>query len=273
MLTGRTRVTSDAFFTKSDVAARCIETVRHIVDLVEFDLIIEPSAGSGAFSSLLPDALAFDIEPQAEGIVKQDFLELNTDALCHDKRVLVIGNPPFGRQSSLAKRFIKKCASFADTIAFILPKSFKKESQAKAFPLDFHKVHEKDLDDDSFTIQGRAYPVPCVFQIWRRIEGQSRAVEEKQTPSCYAFVKKDQDPDYALRRVGVNAGAMSSVIDDKSPQSHYFIKLDESIDKTGFEAAYSTLVFTHNNTVGPRSISKQEFTKALNAISLAIGCA
>ena len=44
-----------------------------------------------------------------------------------------IGNPPFGRQSSLAKKFIKHICSCdkTKTIAFILPKSFKKDSLKK----------------------------------------------------------------------------------------------------------------------------------------------
>lgn len=272
MLTGRSRVTSDAFYTKPEVAERCIHVVSQLFDLVEFDLVIEPSAGSGAFSSVLSrypaPVLAYDINPHAEGVVTQDFLELDTDALCRGKRVMVVGNPPFGRQSCLAKRFIKKCATFAEVIAFILPRSFKKESQAAAVPSDFHRVHEEDLADDSFTIGGKEYPVPCVFQVWRRLHGQNREVAAKQAPAGYSFVKLDEHPDYALRRVGVYAGAISVTSTDKSPQSHYFIKLEEGVDKATFERRYRAISFAHNNTVGPRSVSKQDFIRALNSIHL-----
>jgi hypothetical protein len=40
----------------------------------------------------------------------------------------IIGNPPFGRQSSTAIKFIKKSCLFCNSLSFILPKSFKKDS-------------------------------------------------------------------------------------------------------------------------------------------------
>ena len=60
------------------------------------------------------------------------------------KNIHIIGNPPFGRQSSLAIKFIKKSCEFCDTLSFILPKSFKKESLKKHFPFDLRydkKIH------------------------------------------------------------------------------------------------------------------------------------
>ena len=35
-----------------------------------------------------------------------------------------IGNPPFGPQSSLAKKFIKESCEFCETIAFVSSKEF-----------------------------------------------------------------------------------------------------------------------------------------------------
>jgi len=42
-------------------------------------------------------------------IKKQDYLSIDLDLIKRwkKKKVLVIGNPPFGRQSSMAKKFIK----------------------------------------------------------------------------------------------------------------------------------------------------------------------
>ena len=97
-------------------------------------------------------------------IKKKDFLKLNTNFLEKNK-VLTIGNPPFGRQSSLAKKFIKKCSTFSEIIAFILPRSFKKESMYNQFPLSFHKILEIDIPKDSFTVDEKTHDVPCIFQI------------------------------------------------------------------------------------------------------------
>ena len=38
------------------------------------------------------------------------------------------------------------------------------------------------------------------------------------------FVKKTENPDISFRRVGVNAGNIDKKFDDKSINSHYFIK-------------------------------------------------
>ena len=76
-------------------------------------------------------------------------------------------------------------------------------------------------------------------------------------------VKKDENPDFSLRRVGVYAGKIDTDI-EKSEQSHYFIKLDNDINKQQFLEKYSKIIFDTDNTVGPKSISKQEFIVNIN---------
>ena len=73
----------------------------------------------------------------------QDFLKYFPHSNTFNK-IHVIGNPPFGRQSSLAIKFIRHSAKFCNTISFILPKSFKKDSMRNKVPLDFHLIHEKE---------------------------------------------------------------------------------------------------------------------------------
>ena len=149
-------------------------------------------------------------------------------------------------------------------IAFILPKSFKKESMQSQFPLFFHKVFEKDIPDKSFIVDNKSYDVPCVFQIWKKEEvGRKKPV--KYIPINYKFVKKEENPDLSLRRVGVYAGKISKDI-YKSAQSHYFIKLNDSINIDDFIDKYEKIEFETNNTVGPKSISKNEFIKEINTI-------
>ena len=127
----------------------------------ENDLIIEPSAGNGAFvdelRKICNHCKFYDIEPDHESIDKKDYLDYNIDyetRLMHPK-IHVIGNPPFGRQSTYAIKFIKKSVEFCDSISFILPRSFKKDSMKNHFPLDFHLVLEKDVPDDSFIVDGK----------------------------------------------------------------------------------------------------------------------
>jgi hypothetical protein len=67
--------------------------------------------------------------------------------------------------------------------------------------------------------------------------------------------------------VGVYAGKISTEIESKSPQSHYFIRLKEGIHVNTFVDEYNKKVqFDHENTVGPKSISKQELIEQLNGL-------
>jgi hypothetical protein len=132
------------------------------------------------------------------------------------------------------------------------------------FPANFHLVFEEDVPDKSFLVNGQEYDVPCVFQIWTKLL-EERTKIEKSVSNGFVFVKKNENPDISFRRVGVYAGKIDTDI-DKSEQSHYFIKftnnntLFENIDKL------KEIKFQTNNTVGPKSISKQELIKEFNHV-------
>ena len=271
--TGLNRDTIDKFYTKNTVVKACIETIHHILD-INYDVVIEPSAGNGAFIDLLKETcsncLFYDIQPEHEEIKKQDYLTIDYSNLIIPDlhtRYHVVGNPPFGRQSSLAIKFIKRSAEFCHTISFILPKSFKKDSMQKHFPLNFHLVYQTDLEPKSFIINDtEEKDVPCVFQIWQK-RNHNRDIIFKKEANGFIFVKRDEEPDISFRRVGVNAGKIDvNDLSDKSIQSHYFIKFDESLDKEDIIKKISQIQYTDNNTVGPKSISKQEIIEEFNKI-------
>lgn len=275
---GLKRNTVDKYYTKESAVDLCLNLIKEYLHISKKnDLVIEPSAGNGAFikgiKSIAKNTLFYDLEPENnDEIIKQDYLELafnnNNDQGKKYNKIHIIGNPPFGRQSSLAIKFIKKSCEFGDSVSFILPKSFKKDSLKKTFPLDFHLIYETDLPDKSFLVNEIEHDVPCVFQIWEKKETK-REVKEKLEPLQFTFVNKNDEPDISYRRVGVNAGAIDTNIEDKSIQSHYFIKfksingnnsVDDNIKKL------SQIKYEFNNTVGPKSISKQELIMKFNPL-------
>jgi len=266
---GLKRNTIDKYYTKDDIVEKCIDIIKNnIMISKEDDLIIEPSSGNGAFIDLIKtisnNYKFYDLEPENDEIIQQDYLEFNYNNLQKEyKKIHIIGNPPFGRQSSLAIKFIKKSCEFCNSISFILPKSFKKESMKSKFPLNFHLVYTWDLPDNSFLVNGVEYTVPCVFQIWEKIT-ECRIKTEKVEPINFRFVKNTDNPHISFRRVGVNAGVISRDIEIKSEQSHYFITFtnNNSIDEN-IEQLKNT-IFETDNTVGPLSISKQELIKQFN---------
>jgi hypothetical protein len=261
-MSGLKRNTIDKFYTNNITVELCSKIMKTHLD-VDFDndFIIEPSAGNGSFKEIILSLcnywILIDIEPEDEDIDRGDYLEYEPEDVY--RKIHVIGNPPFGRQSSTAIKFIKHSAKFCDTISFILPKSFKKDSMKYKFPLNFHLVKQVDLSKNCFLLNGEKHDVPCVFQIWEKRE-ELRPRRVILRPSGYNFVKKTDEHDISFRRVGGTAGTISRDTESKSIQSHYFIKFDrvEDIDNV------KDIIFECNNTVGPKSISKQELIEKYN---------
>ncbi|ADO67107.1 putative DNA N6-adenine methyltransferase [Cafeteria roenbergensis virus] len=266
--TGLNRNTMDKYYTKTNIVKNCIDSIKSNVIINKLDTIIEPSAGNGAFieeiKHLCNNYKFYDILPENNEIIKQDFLKLDVNNFKNQK-IHIIGNPPFGRQSSIAIKFIKKCCLFAESISFILPKSFKKESMRKYFNKYYHLVFEEDLLKNCFLVNNIDCDVPCVFQIWIK-KTHPRIETKKQLPINFIFVKKCENPDIAFRRVGVYAGKITQEYDNKSVQSHYFIKFINNKSINVNLKKLNNITFNFNNTVGPKSISKQELIKEFNQV-------
>lgn len=281
--TGKHRTnTNDQFYTSDAVAKQCVQWIITAVSAsgvgggAPYDdgdyLWIEPSAGTGAFLRQLPPEftkIGLDIDPKCDDIIKQDYLTWQAPTVAK-KGIIVFGNPPFGRQSSLAKAFIAKSCSFANIIAFILPKSFTKPSMYNAFHPSFHMIFSKELDKNAFIINGGTkYDVPCVFQIWEK-KATERSKDEKVAPIGFEYVAPATST-FALRRVGGLAGKCYTDTATRSTQSHYFIRFTDTV--TPVPAAYHANIIEKinkhtfpSNTVGPRSLSKSEVNVVLNQI-------
>ncbi len=258
----------DQFYTKESVAKACIQRV-----LVAFPdagecLWVEPSAGNGSFLHNVPSSfrkMGMDLEPKAPDIIEQDYLQWTPPS--ETTNAIVFGNPPFGRQSSLAKAFIAKSCKFAQIIAFILPKSFTKPSMFNAFETTFHLVESTELERDSFVINGSKYDVPCVFQIWQK-KNFDRPMDAKTRPCGFEYVKSTEACHIAFRRVGGLAGRCYKVDDTPlSAQSHYFIRLNADVQCNAERIIAQINRHTFpSNTIGPRSLSKSEASTVINAI-------
>lgn len=303
--TGKYRTnTKDQFYTSPRVAKKCIQilisklhddalhSTLPVLPLSSY-LWVEPSAGNGAFLNSIPDTydkIGIDIEPGSgagnANILKQDFLTWVPPEQ-NQKPVIIFGNPPFGRQSSLAKAFIEHSCKFAFTsmIAFILPRSFVKPSMSRAFDLHFHCIHSSEVEHNAFVLGGggdcagcdgadASYDVPCVFQIWQK-RSVPRIVPEKVTEKGFQYVKETDPRDIVIRRVGVYAGRCFDSGGDinsateYNKQTHYFIKLDEQFVAAQHVKQIVEKINAHvfpTNTTGPRSLSKPEINIVLNAV-------
>lgn len=259
----------DKFYTKEEVAKDLI----HKLDLKKYSVIIEPSAGCGAFSYALDDLNwerarleSYDLEPEGEGILKQDWFLLDKTPY-KDEKVLVVGNPPFGNNGSLAMKFIKESAKIADCIAFILPRGFRKESVKNRIPLNYWLTYEEDLPKNSFELEGKDYDVPCVYQVWEKKEVNREKVIRNKISEYIKFVSQEE-ADFRIQRVGGSAGKAFTNL-GVSSSSNYFVKntsrytTEELIHKINKISIPSI-----DHTTGPRSISKGELVSGIAEINI-----
>lgn len=249
----------DKFYTKRDVAAACLR----LLDLGGYDRVIEPSAGDGAFSDLLfavPSlhVEAYDLAPENPRVQRQDWFDFATRV---PGRTLVVGNPPFGQQCSLAVRFINHAFEIvgADTVAFVLPRSFRKASVQKRICRNAVLSTEIVLGANSFLLDGVDYDLHSVFQVWERTPTARPVVLAPTASTHFSFTKKTEPHDFAIRRVGGKAGHAFVDTPETSEQSNYFVRLTDPVDRDAVIAMVNALDFSvADDGTGPRTLSKRE---------------
>lgn len=170
----------DKFYTRPDVVTLCLDIYTDTLTALGVDSSaathLEPSAGDGAFTSQLTArgwaSVSADLAPEAAGIIQADFLADDLSAHLPREGVCVVGNPPYGKRSRLAKAFLDKAFTYSDTVGFILPIQFEKYLTQKNVRQDARLVSSTVLPDDSFTENGRVKNVRSVFQVWTLRPGE-----------------------------------------------------------------------------------------------------
>ena len=263
----------DQFYTNIDVVRSCLDGI----SFDGFDIVLEPSAGSGSFLSLLPKdkRMGLDLEPAHPEVIRQDFFDFVHDS---GKKYYVVGNPPFGKNSSLAVKFFNKSATFADNIAFIIPRTFRKPSVINRLDENFHLIRQQILPINSFhTPDGIEYKVPTVFQVWGKKQFKRQKVNTVTKHVDFDFVKISSSPtsqqkkeqcansDFCIRRVGAGAGKVYEDYEHKYRdwKSHYYIKQNFNKARDIFSSIeWDYLESPKYDTAGNPSISKNDLIKA-----------
>ena len=237
----------DQFYTNIDIALKYYNKLNEIINLNEFDIHLEPSAGSGSFFNIMDDTkkIGLDIEPKEKDIIKMNFFDYKPE---EDKKYLVLGNPPFGKVSSLAIKFFNKSAEFADCIAFIIPRTFKRVSIQNKLDLNFELIYNEDLPITPccFTPKMTA---KCCFQVWiKKHTKREKIIYDKSHPD-FTFVKhgpkdKNNQPtppkncDFVIKAYGGNCGEIvENDLYTLRPKSWHWIKsnIDVQILKNRFK--------------------------------------
>lgn len=218
----------DRFYTPQSSTEYCINTISNMKD---YDLIIEPSAGSGSFSNLLPQCLAYDIAPQNDTIITQNYLEL--EKIPEHNKLLIIGNPPFGTRSTLAKKFIKHSIDLgASTIAFILPQTFIKYTNQTMFNNDWRLVTIANIPDDNFLFEKTTIHIPCSFFVWTKLEDYKpstnlRDIKHKPAQEFIFLPRGDSKADFTING---NNGKTKNISDITNSKAEHYIKVNPDYD-------------------------------------------
>lgn len=273
----------DKFYTKPEA----VQVLLGTVDLTKYDLIVEPAAGSGNISLRIPNCIAFDIEPEHSSIVQKDFLNDIVLEMQSCKNCLVITNPPFGTNASSAIAFFNRAAEYPSvkTLAFIVPKTFRKRSVINRLNFSFLLSKEIDIPDKSFTLANRDHAVPCLIQVWNRSPFRRAKIPDPvEDKTAYYFVKEEEAHQLTqkgtkvllLTRVGIGAGYNNKLYNREafmkesrnnekaSDQSRMF--LVPLIDPLYIADELNKIEWPVN-TVGQRSVSKSEFIDELDRIA------
>lgn len=229
----------DRYYTRPETAVLCLEHLHATLPDLAADLYLEPAAGDGVFLSRLPaPCRGLDIAPAADGIETADFLTWTPEE--DAGRIVVVGNPPFGRNAAKAITFFNHGARFADTIAMILPASLSKPSLQARLDRRFHLVSEMPLPREPFRHEGAITRVNTVFQVWTRRD------RERAVPACprshpdFVFVDTLAEADFVMRRVGARAGTILPVPAEAASPGGYAATSNLFIRATGDPALLET---------------------------------
>lgn len=253
----------DDYYTDPIYATHCVEITKKRAKRLTINNVVEPSAGDGAFYKGIKKVyksktiFMYDLEPKADYIEKMDFFNV---VLTPD--TLVIGNPPFGFSAGLAIKFFNHAANFkVKLIAFILPKTFKKDSVKTKLNKNYHLLYEEDCPKNCFLLDGKVHDVPCTFQIWKYLKKERNDKLWSVTNDWIEFTKPEE-AEFCIRRVGGRSGkVLEGDLLQYSITSTYFCK--EKI--VGAKEAIKNINFSEiiNSTAGVRSLSKRELHKKL----------
>lgn len=183
--------TLDQYYTKIEVADLCIKGLLKLLNNIDLKkyIFLESSAGYGCFIRGIKkrglEIKAYDIDPKDDEIKKIDFLntkEVQKEIKGIKKKIIAIGNPPFGHRSKIAINFFNQSALFAKYIAFIVPNHFMKWTAQKQLDYNFKLIYEDKLPRNSFyTEEKKDYNVNCVFQVWtkEKTKYEDKRIKEK----------------------------------------------------------------------------------------------
>jgi len=227
----QTKEKLDKHYTNVDVSKKLVS----LINQDDYDHIIEPSAGDGSICNFIDASklIALDIAPENDDVIKKmDFFDFDMRPK-DGQKILTIGNPPFGFRAQLAIEFFNHAAKYSDTIAFILPRSFKKAYIINQLDTRFHLDQQLNVDIGSFVSGTNAR---CCIQVWKKDFFPRKKIILPKHSSDFQVIPQGNKFDinntnYAIRRTGYS-NRVGELIESSyaTPITQFiFLKVDSDI--------------------------------------------
>lgn len=259
----------DKFYTIPVVVDKCISSLSKLYKWEDWDLVVEPSAGNGSFLHKIPSCnkIGIDINPEHVDIIQQNFFDYKPPT--NKNKIMVIGNPPFGKISSIAIKFFNHSSQWAEVIAFIIPRTFRRISVQNKLDVRFHLIIDEEIPVSpcGFT---PPMMVKCCFQVWEK-KNFNREIIKLQTQhndwNFLSFGPKDENnqptppenADFAIRAYGGICGEIK--IDNLEllrPKSWHWIQC-KTIKKETMICIFNKLDYSNSkNTARQNSLGRGE---------------
>lgn len=261
----------DKFYTIPTISNKCLDIIGTKYNWDTWDLVVEPSAGNGSFLTKIPTSkkIGIDIEPEHADIIKKNFFEYEPPSGI--KNILVVGNPPFGRVSSLAIKFFNHAAQWCNVIAFIIPKTFRRISLQNKLHKKFHLMYDEEIPSEPCSFSP-PMQVKCCFQIWEKKDEDRDIVKLLTKHADWDFLPNGpldnlgqptppKDADFALLAYGGNCGRIvTTELDKLRPKSWHWVKA--KISMSLLIERFSSLDYSiSKDTARQNSIGRGELVK------------
>lgn len=264
---GNRRVTGkEQYYTPESTADEILQRVLTHTSIDRKSVFLEPAGGTGAFVNAARAAgfqsiFAIDIEPKHPEVMRGDFL---TDSHSIHGAVCVT-NPPFGRNNSLSIPFFNRAARYADLIAFVVPRSWRKWTVLNRLDSSFELIDDWDLsidyvDEDGAFTHGAGNLKTCV-QVWRRLEDGER-LPVKVKDNGFIQKAKPEEADVSFTLFGYGCGTTLTEFERRPNSTRTYFRLlrDDALEAlTG-----SDFSRFFNHTAYTEALSMAEINFTLN---------
>lgn len=167
---------------------------------------------------------------------------------------VIVGNPPYGKNSALAIQFLNLASLLSNRIYFVLPRTFRKPTAINRLRDKLHLVSDHHVDDQVFP----GSIVTC-WQMWQVLDEPREHIATVTQHEDFQFVTK-AEAHCALGRVG--GGPCGKIFTEdfawRSENTHYFLRVRSPEVIERLRSLQAQFRERAHQTVGNPSLSKND---------------